>query len=189
MAALAQLPISLRVDPQLAVPADEGLWVLSRPQPETWDLAPGCELGNRNGIYGRDFICVSEYGEVLLMDPTAEQILRAYPLPGLPPSLLVVTDDAIFCGRWGDGGLPDSMLCQIDRTSPDWTVRVFPWYMDSGFADPSEIYTPDNWTIDDPIDAAYFEHMEMTEAGLTVDGWGGRRVVDPNSLELQEPTQ
>lgn len=187
--ALAALPTSLRVDPELTVPTEEGLWVLSRPKPETMDLAPGCGLGGPDGVYGRDIICVAEYGEVLLMDPTGERILRAYPLPGLPPYHLVVTDAAVFCGRWGDGALPDSMLCRIDRTTLDWIVRVFPWYMESGFTELSEMYIPDNWTIDDPIDASYFEHLEMTEAGLTVEGWGGKRLVDPTTLDLQEPAQ
>jgi len=187
--ALAALPISLRVDPQFAIPTDEGLWVLSQPKAETVAWPQGCGLGDPTGLYGRDIICVLEYGEVLLMDPTGERILRAYPLPGLPPYLLVVTHDAIFCGRWGDGALPDSMLCRIDRTTLDWMVRVFPWYMESGFSELSETYIPSNWTIDDPIDASYFEHMEMTDAGLTVEGWGGARLVDPTTLDLQEPTQ
>lgn len=51
--------------------------VLSRPAPETLDLAPGCGLGDPSGVYGRDIICVVEYGEVLLMDQSGTEILRA----------------------------------------------------------------------------------------------------------------
>jgi len=188
VSALAELPVSLRVDPVTTMQADGGLWVLSRPQGETAELAPGCGLGDPDGLYGRDIICVSEYGEVLLMDPSGERILRAYPLPGLPPSLLLVTEDAVFCGRWGDGALPDSMLCRVDRNTLEWSVRVFPGHQDSAFSDVTDRHIPANWTIDDPIEDSYIEEMELTDAGLTVNGSGGSRLVDPITLELQPPT-
>ncbi len=59
-----------------------------------------------------------------------------------------------------DGGLPNSMLCRIDRASFDWTVRVFPWERNSLFG----------------------------SGGVVVEGWGGRREVDPLTLELQPTT-
>ncbi len=69
----------------------------------------------------------------------------------------------------------------------DWTVRIFPWKDESGGLDPfPDFYIPDNWTIDDPIDASYIEQMEETEIGLVVEGWGGARLVDPETLELKD---
>lgn len=115
------------------------------------------------------------------MDAAGEQILRAYPLPALPPNSLVVTDDAVYCGRYGDGALPDSMICRIDRTTLNWIVRVFPWETESALAG---LYVPDNWTIDEPIDAAYVETMQITKDGLVVEGWGGEKLVDPLTLQL-----
>lgn len=52
------------------------------------------------------------------------------------------------------------MLCRIDRASFDWTVRVFPWERNSLFG----------------------------SGGVVVEGWGGRREVDPLTLELQPTT-
>lgn len=184
--ALAELPTSIRVDPVSSVNAEEGLWVLSRPSDEALDFAPGCGLGDPNGIYGRDIICVLEYGEVLLMDESGQEIIRAFPLPSLPPQHLVIADDAAFCGRQGDGGLPDSMLCRIDRASFDWTVRVFPWKSGSLFGPGgAQGANPPNWIVEDPTDAAYFEQIEVTETSVVVEGSGGRREVDTLTLELQ----
>ncbi len=183
--ALAELPIALRVEPIESIASKEGRWVLSRPTAATLDLAPGCGLGDPEGVYGRDIICVVEYGEVLLMDADGSEILRAYPLPSLPPQHLVVTDDAVFCGRQGDGGLPDSMLCRIDRATLEWTVRVFPFSSASAFGADGEQAIPANWVIEEPMDAGYLDQMTATDDGLVVEGWSGRRLVDPITLELR----
>lgn len=178
---LAAIPVAMRVDVQLAIPAEEGLWVVSRPHPDIIDLAPGCRLGNPKGVHGIDNICVAEYGEVLLMDAEGQRILRAYPLPGLPPQLLEITDDAVFCARQGDGALPASMVCRIDRSTLEWTAHVYPWIDDSGFGENREV--PANWVVEDPVDAAYFEHLKSGADRVTVSGWGGTLVLDPETLE------
>jgi len=57
----------------------------------------------------------AEYGELLLLNPTRARILRAYPFAGAPPHWLLVTDHAVYCGRAGDGALPDSMVARVAR--------------------------------------------------------------------------
>lgn len=58
VAALAALPVSVRVDPRMTIPTDEGLWVLSRPASEAMNeamkLTEGCGLGDPTGLYGRE---------------------------------------------------------------------------------------------------------------------------------------
>jgi hypothetical protein len=183
---LAELPIERRVQVEAQVEAPEGLWLLSRPSEKLGGQWVGrCVPTDPSCIYGRDGIALSEYGEVLLMDPTGQQILRAYPLPGLPPQTLVITDEAVYCGRQGDGGLPDSMLCRIDRKTGEWMVRVFPWYFESAYDPlPSDIYIPDNWVINDPIDRVLFQELTVTANGLEAVGYEDQSRVDPTALEL-----
>lgn len=69
---------------------------------------------------------LTEYGELLLMTPDRRRILRAYPFKGVPPQWLLVTPQAVYCGRQGDGGLPNSMVCRVDRSTGALTVVVFP---------------------------------------------------------------
>ena len=182
---LAELPIERRVQVEAQVEALEGLWVLSRPSGELGQWVGSCVPTDPKCIYGRDGIALSEYGEVLLMDSTGQQILRAYPLPGLPPQTLVITDDAVYCGRQGDGGIPDSMLCRIDRETGQWMVRVFPWYFESAYNSPSsDIYIPDNWVINDPIDPVLFQELTTTANVLQTVGYEDQSRVDPTTLEL-----
>lgn len=82
------------------------------------------------------------------MDAEGEKIIRAYPLPSFPARHLIVDDDTVYCGRQGDGGLLDSMLCRIDRDTLEWKARIFPWkdeYDTPGLI--PDFYVPDNWTI------------------------------------------
>jgi len=187
---LAELPVDVRVHVQKQVATPEGLWVLSTPAINTGqDLLGSCVPTDPECVYGRDFIRVYEYGEVLLMDETGQQILRAYPTPGFPfggPGSLVVTDEAIYCASQGDGALPDSMLCRIDRTTGDWMARIFPFYVDSAFNPPDlDSYVPNNWTIDKPVDRALFLDLVTTPEGLFTVGYGNEQIqVDPDTLEL-----
>lgn len=117
--AVAALPLVERVKILRREPNQEGVWAISRmPGP------PGT-LGDTSGRYGIDWIQRAEYGEVLLLDASGTKILRALPLPGVPPQAFRVEDDAVYCSREGDGALPDSMLCRIDRPGPGHLVRVF----------------------------------------------------------------
>ncbi len=88
-----------------SITSDEGVWTITRP-----------------GV-------VPEYGEVLLLDTRRERVIEAFPLPGAPPYLLALTKDAVYCARTGDGGLPNTTVCRIDRRTNELTGRVF-WCTD-----------------------------------------------------------
>jgi hypothetical protein len=122
-AAVAALPIGVRVvqpDPavwpvatsQASTP--EGLWLVSRAE-----HSPNYDYGAHSGL-------LTEYGELLLLTPDRSRILRAYPFRGVPPQWLLVTPKAVYCGRQGDGGLPNSMVCRVDRSTGALIVVVFP---------------------------------------------------------------
>lgn len=186
---LAALPIHERVHIWKQVATPEGLWVSSSMDSAGSLIIGSCTPSQPGCLYGRDYVVNGEYGEVLLLDAAGQKILRAYPLPGFPLfgfGGLVATDDAIYCGRQGDGALPDSMLCRIDRRTGDWIVRLFPAPFDSAYVPPNpEMYIPDNWTINDPVDQPLFLDLMMTEDGLVTVGYDNQAVrVDPDTLEL-----
>lgn len=115
---LARLSASERVSVEASITLPEGTWALSR---APWKSGSGGDgssddlvLGDQTGTYGRDFVVTPEYGEVILLDATGK-IERAYPMAGWPPSWIYATDDAIFGGRIGDGGLSESTIFRIDR--------------------------------------------------------------------------
>jgi hypothetical protein len=121
--AVAALPIGVRVfqpDPvngpfattQASTP--EGLWLVSRAED-----SPNYDYGAHSGL-------LTEYGELLLLTPGRSRILRAYPFRGVPPQWLLVTPKAVYCGRQGDGGVPNSMVCRVDRSTGALIVVVFP---------------------------------------------------------------
>jgi hypothetical protein len=89
---------------------------------------------------------VPEYGEVVLLEGQTKSILRAFPLPLVPPQYIEVTDDAVYCGRQGDGALGHSMLCRIDRQTYGMVVRVFRPSVEGDF--PDDMYRPRSWTLD-----------------------------------------
>lgn len=162
VAAVAALPMDLRVEILAEIPTEEGVWAITKLAPAVDDLADGCRLGSPDGKYPEDFICTFEYGEVLLLDDTRSTILRAYPLPGVPAEHLAVTDDAVFCGRNGVLPMPDSMVCRIDRATLAGTVKVYQPGLDSVVVQPC-FYPPANWTVVE-------EPLEMLELVATSDG-------------------
>lgn len=198
---VAALPFDVRVDAVdmgrvTRIETDEGVWVLSRPvlehielaDLEHIDLAGGCALGateDPDAVQGRDVICVLEYGEVLLLDPDESEILRAFPLPGLPPQTLAVTDDAVYCMRQGDGALPHSALCRIDRSTHDWFVRIFPSAAMS--IEDSGVYLRDGWQVDEPVKGPLFDDLLAVEDRLIAVGHDHLIPVDPATLELEDP--
>lgn len=122
-AAIAALPIGSRVQaldtaswPVATTQAStrEGLWLVSRAE-----RSPNYDDAAHPGL-------LTEYGELLLLTPDRTRILRAYPFRGVPPQWLLVTPQAVYCGRQGDGGLPNSMVCRVDRSTGALTVVVFP---------------------------------------------------------------
>ena len=184
VAEVAALPFDVRVQVLAAVAVEEGVWVISRPTPAADDFAEGCRIGPETGKYPTEFICTIEYGEVLLLDESQSQIVRAYPLPGVPPELIMVGSEAVHCGRNGELPLPDSMMCRIDRATLAAIVRVYPPGLDSVIVQPC-FYPPDNWLVDD-------EMLEVLELGggdgalhvRAADGSWTR--LDPVTLEVTE---
>ena len=182
VAALAALPLQDRVAAQAEIPASEGVWVVSRPGPGAEEAAEGCRLGPEGGRYPSEMICTFEYGEVLLLDAAHERILRAFPLPALPPDFLAITDDAVFCARNGSGGLPDSMLCRIDRATFEMSVRVFPSEDESIVAQPC-FYPPAGWTVE----SGYLDVQDLVVDGAdlrTRDAEGAWHDIDGTTLQV-----
>ena len=156
----------------------EGRWVISRP-PDGPRL-----LGDRNGRYGREYVPTSEYGELLLLHPSEARILKAYPLPGIPPQQILLQDDAVYCVRQGDGGLPVSMLCRVDRDKMDLTVRVFLPGPDAPDTIPEDNFMP-NWQREVGPTPNVFAAIIECQAGLCAQGMDGIVPFDRQTLRLR----
>ncbi len=186
-AAIAALPIGVRVvqlnpaewpvaTTQASTP--EGLWLLSFPYAfEGVDLAAHPQL--------------TEYGELLLMSPDRSQILSAYPFRDVPPQWLLVTPQAVYCGRQGDGGLPYSMVCRVDRSTGLLNVTVFsvPADVRSNAGEPPVLAgRPGSWRLDSHSPTADLQHRpRITADGLLFDPYpnqAGSRplLLDPLTL-------
>ena len=159
--AVAALSYKERVSVLHSVSTAEGRWILSR---LAGAQAPNCVLGDVTGTYGRDYVCTVEYGEVLLVDSDDDVIVRAFPMPGYPPREMAVTEDAVYCGRQGDGGLPTSMLCRIDRRTLTFEGRLFP--MDGPDAT-GEVDPPPTgqWVVEPPSDRIGFDQLRADSDG------------------------
>lgn len=189
--ALAELSLVDRVSIVISQSTPQGVWAISE-IPDTTE-APGCVIGDRNGLYGTDFICVAEYRELLLLNDDPSRIIRAYPLPSQPARLLLVTDEAVYCARQGDGGLPDSMLCGIDRQSLDMTGRIFPYSEESVYGPPEGNAIPyGEWTIAPVSPVVVMETLDY-DGRIVTTGYDGIAYHDPVTLErlhldLVDPT-
>ena len=94
-------------------------------------------------------------------------LFRSYPFRGVPPQWLLVTPQAVYCGRQGDGGLPDSMVCRVDRSTGALTVVVFQSPMDSGFGESQALAgRPGRWRLGGSNPLAELQHVPT----LTADG-------------------
>ena len=123
---LAALPLHVRNVIPASVMVPEGEWAISEPSQAVLDLADdSCHFGDLSGTPHVDSICAGEYSEVVLLDAEG-QLARAYPMGGVKPSWIHVTDDAVYGGRVGDGGLPNSTLFRIDRATLELRGLVFP---------------------------------------------------------------
>ena len=197
-AAVAALPIGVRVQPldpavwpvatsQASTP--EGLWLVSRAE-----RSPNYDDAAHPGL-------LTEYGELLLLTPDRGRILRAYPFRGVPPQWLLVTQDAIYCGRQGDGGLPNSMVCRVDRSTGALTVVVFPTpdvndptgtlTVPDGLGAPQALAgRPGSWRLAGALPSADLQHVpRLTADGLVFardshQSGGGRALrLDPATLK------
>ena len=195
--AVAGLPIGVRVfqpDPadgpygtsQASSP--EGLWLVSRAE-----HSPNYDYGAHSGL-------LTEYGELLLLTPDRSRILRAYPFRGVPPQWLLVTPKAVYCGRQGDGGLPNSMVCRVDRSTGALIVVVFPSPEDfaadappvpGGLSAPQALAgLPGSWRLAGSLPSADLQHVpRLTTEGLVFardpnQPGGGRELrLDPATLK------
>lgn len=195
--AVAVLPFHVRVEIQewdapTEVVTDEGVWVVSRMNTElSRDYSEGCGIGDvhdPDAQYIRDVICDTEYGEVLLLNHDQDRILRAFPLPSAPPQTLLVTDDAVYCARQGDGGLPNSMLCRIDRATGEWMVRLFRYEDDVRDPWPPADVLPDHWILDrlpDEHAGSMYGQLRIDNGVLVIEHGDVVTRFDPNTLELR----
>ena len=130
-------------------------------------------------------MCIDDYGEIVLMNADGTRIIRAFPLPYAHTTThLVVTDKAVYCASQGDGGLPDSLLCRIDRTNFAMLVRIFPSQMDSVFgAQSPDLYAPGTWVLDQPRGAMFY-NLAVSNGHIQISDRGNRADVDPRTLQL-----
>ena len=187
--AIAALPIGVRVQQpnpaqwpvattQASTP--EGLWLVSYPY----------------GFQGVDLAAhpqLTEYGELLLMTSDRGRILSVYPFRGVPPQWLLVTPQAVYCGRQGDGGLPYSMVCRVDRSTGSLNVTVFsvPADVRSNVGEPPVLAgRPGSWRLDSRSPTADLQHQpRITADGLlfaadpNVPGGGKSLLLDPVTLK------
>ena len=149
--AVAALALQDRAVPLTWFEAGEGTWAITQmPEPAADTGSFDCTIGDPEGIWGEDHICSAEYGEVLLVDD-AGIVIRSYPLL-TTPSWITATDDAVFAGRIGDGGSPDSTIIRIDRSTLESEVLVFPAEEGIlGVSWPNWSVAPDDASIDDLV--------------------------------------
>ena len=124
---IAALPLGVRNVVSASVFVPEGEWAISEPTSDLIALGDPdtCLFGDLTGIPGVDSVCTAEYGEVVQLDSQG-QLARAYPMTGVKPSWIHVTDVAVYGGRVGDGGQPHSSLFRIDRTTLELHGLLFP---------------------------------------------------------------
>jgi len=177
---IAELPFNRRVRTELEETSDEGVWMLTGLSRAVEDesMENGCGLGDPLGVYPVDIVCTLEYGELLLVDEG--KISKAYPMPGAPPSWIHVTDDSVYTGHIGDGGLPDSTLVRIDRDTLEATVVVIPAPFDGGTEWlPTWHIAPAGYsdTYDDAV------HVNSNAPGTPVSSWIGDFTVDLDAID------
>ena len=172
---VAELSLADRIEVLARVDEPDGVWILSRIPADSFDFATGGLIGD----YPVDFIAASEYGEILRLDPSG-RIVAAYPMPSAVPSWIVTTDDAVLAGRIGDGGLPDSTLVRIKRSSLSAEVVVIPAPFDGSTEWPPDWVTATSSQVD-----TYNESIGFAPdgaQGTPATSWIGEVVVDIDRL-------
>jgi hypothetical protein len=190
---LAKLPLKTRVVPVFPnypgiptwVTSPEGTWLISRPdilaltQPAKPCLTPGTKSRTL------EYDACEDYTEILLMTPDLTRIIKAYPIPDLPVQWLSLTADAVYCGRQGDGGIPESMVCRIDRTSGQLTGRVFPSKdaVDQGTPRAFKGW-PGTWSNNTPITAIGFDQAQLSPGVLHILAQNAKPTITLNPQTL-----
>lgn len=188
---VAALAISDRVGVVDVVATGEGIWLTSRMpcgvEPCVGDAS--LLLGDRDGTYGIDYVNKHEYGELLLLDHETLEIVRAWPLPGMPPNganfndQLTVTSDAIYFAHQGDGGLPKSYVMRVERQTLEAKVRIVSVGLGQSAGDQHLLF--DYWTVTDAeLDRSIQHGLVATDEIVVTIGYRGEVVVrDPDTLE------
>lgn len=135
-------------------------------------------LGDPNGEYGIDFISPVECGELLLLSDEGE-IERAYPMNAFPPNWLLVTDEAAYVGRVGDGALPWSAIGRIDRTNLTAGFIIFLFGDQYDYWPPQWVFAPDGY--DEELVAL---STPPTDSFVQAESWVGSVFVDLDALEV-----
>jgi hypothetical protein len=164
-AELAALPLVERGMPYLDDQRAEGTWWIARPP-----------VTAQQGGDGR----WAEYSEILLTNRHGE-VIRAYAMPSEVPSWMLVTDDAVFAGRVGDGGLPNSTLVRIDRRTLEARTLVFPSAEDGG-----RQVVPDlaGWERA-PTSADFYALVHVGNAAGSKGGTGVNSAIGPIAVDLE----
>lgn len=167
--ALARLSSSDRAHWLVSLRVPDGYWTVSRPPGDE-----AVEVGDPAGRYGIERIVLPEYGEILFVDDDG-RIRRAYPMPGLVPSWLHVTERYVYAGRVGDGALPASSVVRIDRA--DWTAQVIVFPVEAHRA------IPDLGWRSAPEDVSIERLVTVGPPGGTVASWIGPVNVDVAAID------
>jgi hypothetical protein len=189
---VAALPLAERTartddDPE-PVRTAEGIWQLVHPDlTALQSTADGCV--SRYGGTAAYRLCGSSYSEIQLLSADRSRLLRTYVFPQVAVQWIKVTRDAVYCGRTGDGGLPQSMLCRISR---DGDLRMKGRFYacdgpDCTPLDADELATwPSAWTQGtEPIDGG-FDGVELRGKDLVVTDTTGHVTVKLNPETLRE---
>lgn len=115
-ATIANLPLHQRAVPakglvgghDTEVSTPEGVWMITTPKvpPTTPRHAQ-----------------IENTGELLLLSQDRDRVLAAYDFVDVPPQWIIVSDTAVYVGRRGDGGAPDSFVARLDRAQTTLIVR------------------------------------------------------------------
>jgi len=174
---IAALPLEQRVNEDRPfydvgrIETAEGAWVISTPSPE--DVDQFSEIGDAAGAYGRDYVDLGEYAEILLLDSETGEILNAFPFPTFTPHSVGLFGDGVYCIGYSEG-YADSMLCRINRQTLEAAVRVFP---EGPEIDPADYaWFSDTWTVDVSGRAP----LALEGSGASPDG------IDPLTLEVYD---
>lgn len=144
-ATIAAAPLELRGDVFWRASTPEGEWQIAGTSDWSWLIGhDGCR------IPGTDW-CTLEYGEIRLVRDG--MLVRAYPMPVVPPEWLFATDRYLYAGRHGDGALGNGALVRIDREKLEMTAVALVY---------TDVIDPyDDWTL--PAGRWFKVHVPMAD--------------------------
>ena len=174
---VAALPMAERAVPTAWLAAREGTWAITRPP--TPNDGADCVVGDPDLPYGSGHVSLCDYAEIVLVGQDG-RIDRAYPTPSSTPTWLLATKDAVFAGRVGDGGQPESTIVRIDRRTFEARVLIFP-STEGGLQtdDPRWSVAPSTAHIDDLVRVG----EQVPPSDVLVESWIGVTGIDLPAVE------